>query len=70
MTDDFKWIIGMILIACLMITLSVSSSLVDKVKQQKLIISGQEATIASYKESLTGCLKDTKLSTQDEFTGE
>lgn len=41
-----------------------------KVEQLQLTISGQEATIASYKENLTECLKDNKLSGQDEFTGE
>lgn len=40
------------------------------IEQQALIISGQQATIASYKENLTSCLKEHKMSTQDEFTGE
>ena len=41
-----------------------------KVEQLQLIISGQQATIASYKENLTSCLKEYKMTTQDEFTGE
>lgn len=40
------------------------------IEQQALVISGQEATIASYKENLTSCLKENKVATQDEFTGE
>lgn len=37
---------------------------------QQSVIDGNEATIAAYKENLTSCLKDSKVATQDEFTGE
>lgn len=40
------------------------------IDKQALIISGQESIIASYKENLTSCLKDSKIAAQDEFTGE
>lgn len=40
------------------------------IDHQALIISGQEATIAAYKENLTSCLKESKVAAQDEFTGE
>ena len=40
------------------------------IEHQALIISGQESTIAAYKENLTSCLKDSKIAAQDEFTGE
>ncbi len=36
----------------------------------RLVISGQETAIESYKQNLIECLKETKLSTQEEFTGE
>ncbi len=44
--------------------------LIEIVELQQLLISGQQATIASYKENLTSCLKEHKMTTQDEFTGE
>lgn len=40
------------------------------ISEKNLVISGQEATIAAYKENLTSCLKDSKIAAQDEFTGE
>lgn len=36
----------------------------------RLVVSGQEATIVAYKENLTSCLKESRVATQDEFTGE
>lgn len=36
----------------------------------KMVVYGQEATITAYKDNLTSCLKDSKVATQDEFTGE
>ncbi len=45
-------------------------TLKNKVIVQEITISGQDATIAAYKENLTSCLKDSKVATQDEFTGE
>lgn len=36
----------------------------------RLVIAGQEATIAAYKDNLTSCLKESRVATQDEFTGE
>lgn len=39
------------------------------ISEKNLVISGQESIIAAYKENLTSCLKDSKVATQDEFTG-
>lgn len=40
------------------------------IDHQAVVISGQESVITAYKENLTSCLKDSKMATQDEFTGE
>ncbi len=69
-TDNFLYwlLIALFLLLCTVLNgLVGAKQIIDK---QALIISGNEATIASYKESLTECLKDNKLSGQDEFTGE
>jgi hypothetical protein len=53
-----------------MVLVSILLNIRDIVAEKNLVISGQEATIAAYKENLTSCLKDSKVATQDEFTGE
>ena len=53
-----------------MVMLSVLLNIRDLVLEKNLVISGQQATIASYKENLTSCLKEHKMQPQDEFTGE
>lgn len=45
-------------------------TLKNKVLAQQLVISGQQSVIDSYKENLTSCLKESRVATQDEFTGE
>ena len=53
-----------------MVLVSTLLNIRDIISEKNLVISGQEATIAAYKENLTSCLKDSKMATQDEFTGE
>lgn len=48
----------------------VNTELRTIISGQQSVIDGNEATIAAYKDNLTSCLKESKVSTQDEFTGE
>lgn len=65
MTTFEKFLLGCYIILAVLTLLAI-----DQRDSLRIVVSGQEATIASYKENLTECLKDNKLSGQDEFTGE
>ena len=65
MTTFEKFFLGCYIILAVLTLLAI-----DQRDSLRIVVSGQEATIASYKENLTECLKDNKLSGQDEFTGE
>lgn len=65
MTTFEKFLLGCYIILAVLTLLAI-----DQRDSLRIVVSGQEATIASYKEYLTECLKDNKLSGQDEFTGE
>lgn len=65
MTTFEKFLLGCYIILAVLTLLAI-----DQRESLRIVVSGQEATIASYKENLTECLKDNKLSGQDEFTGE
>ena len=64
-------VVGCIIASLIMVDLgNKHSEQVFVNSQLRTTISGQQATIASYKENLTSCLKEAKMATQDEFTGE
>lgn len=65
MTTFEKFLLGCYIILAVLTLLAI-----DQRDSLRIVVSCQEATIASYKENLTECLKDNKLSGQDEFTGE
>lgn len=53
-----------------MVLVSVLLNVRAIISEKNLVISGQLSVIAAYKENLTSCLKESKVTTQDEFTGE
>jgi len=53
-----------------MVLVSVLLNVRAIISEKNLVISGQLSVIAAYKENLTSCLKESKVATQDEFTGE
>lgn len=65
MTTFEKFLLGCYIILAVLTLLAI-----DQRDSLRIVVSGQEATIASYKDNLTSCLKESKLSGQDEFTGE
>lgn len=58
------------LLVCHIILWGMAFMIIGQRNELRLVISGQETAIESYKQNLTECLKETKLSTQEEFTGE
>lgn len=53
-----------------MVLVSVLLNVRAIISEKNLVISGQQSVIAAYKDNLTSCLKESRVATQDEFTGE
>lgn len=58
------------LLVCYIILAVFTFIAIDQRDSLRIVISGQQTTIAAYKDNLTTCLKEHKMVTQDEFTGE